>query len=126
MDRKPFTAYNGTLTKRARELRRNMTSQEKKLWYGYLREYPIKFYRQRTIGCYIVDFYCSRAQLIIEVDGSQHFEPEDLIYDENRTEYFKKYGLEVVRFTNRDIDTNLRGVCDFIDLKIQERLNNLP
>ena len=126
MGKKPFTAYNGALRNHARELRENMTSQEKKLWYGYLRNYPIKFYRQRSIGYYIADFYCSKARLVIEVDGSQHFEPKDLLYDEKRTTYFKEYGLEVVRFTNRDIDTNLRGVCDFIDLKIEERLTSAP
>ena len=126
MGKKPFTAYNGALQNHARELRKNMTSQEKKLWYGYLRNYPIKFYRQRSIGYYIADFYCSKARLVIEVDGSQHFEPKDLLYDEKRTTYFKEYGLEVVRFTNRDIDTNLRGVCDFIDLKIEERLKSAP
>ena len=121
-----FTGYNKSMKENSRELRKCMTLQERKLWYGYLRDYPYKFYRQRSIGGYIVDFYCSAARLVIEVDGGQHFEPAELDYDAKRTAFLQNYGLEVVRVTNRDVDRNLRGVCDFIDMKIEERGLKLP
>ena len=108
----------------ARELRRNMTPQEKHLWYDFLRAYPIKVYRQRIIGNYIADFYCHRARLVIELDGAQHYTLEGKNYDELRTEAIGKYGIKVIRFQNSDIDDAFAGVCYMIDKEIKSRLEN--
>ncbi len=108
--------------KNARRLRREMTPHERKLWYLFLRNYPVKIYKQRIIGSFIVDFYCASARVVIEVDGSQHFEPEGLAYDTERSKFLTSLGLEVLRFSNRDIDRDFRGVCTQIDLTIQQRL----
>ena len=81
-----YTGYNQKLKDRSRELRKTMTKQEKRLWYEFLRKYPVKFYRQRSIDYFIADFYCSAARLVVEVDGSQHFTDQGLEYDRERTE----------------------------------------
>ena len=117
-----FTGYNRKLLENARELRKNMTPQEYKLWHIYLKNYPIKFYRQRIIDSYIVDFYCSRAKLVIEIDGSQHYTKDGMEYDEIRTSVLEKYDLEVLRFSNDDINKNLTGVCLEIDKTVKQRL----
>ena len=106
----------------ARRLRREMTPHERKLWYLFLRKYPVKIYKQRIIGRYIVDFYCAGAKLVIEVDGSQHYEPESMAYDAEHSVFLSGLGLEVLRFSNRDIDRDFRGVCEQIDITIQKRL----
>ena len=113
---------NHRLLGAARELRRNMTLQEKKLWYQFLRYYPIKIYKQRIINNFIVDFYCHQARLAIELDGSQHYTDEGKAYDAERTEVLKSYGIFVLRFSNRDVDDNFRGVCEYIDRVIKERI----
>ena len=113
--------HNKLLTPRAKELRKNMTPQERKLWYEFLRTYPIRVIRQKVIDHYIADFYCAKAKLVIELDGSQHYVDEGLKYDEERTSKFKNYGIEGLRFSNRDIDCNFAGVCEYIKLKIEER-----
>lgn len=117
-----FTGYNFLLKENARSLRKSPTAQEKKLWFNFLRKYPVKFYRQRAIDRFIVDFYCSKAKLIIEIDGSQHFEQKGKAYDKERTQVIEKYGLKVIRFSNRDIERNFSGVCTAIDVKVKERL----
>ncbi len=117
-----FTGYNRKNKNRARELRKNMTPEENRLWYSFLRNHVFKFYRQRTVGQFIVDFYCSKAKLIIELDGSQHFSEKGISYDEHRTELLESYGLTVIRFSNLDIKENFPGVCMAIDLKIAELL----
>ena len=106
----------------ARRLRREMTPHERKLWYLFLRKYPVKIYKQRIIGRFIVDFYCASAKLIIEVDGSQHYEPQAMAYDAERSAFLSDLGLEALRFSNREIDRDFRGVCEQIDLTIQNRL----
>ena len=106
----------------ARHLRREMTPHERKLWYLFLRKYPVKIYKQRIIGRYIVDFYCSSAKLVIELDGSGHYEPQQMDYDSARTAFLTALGLEVLRFSNRDVDRDFRGVCTQIDMTIQKRL----
>lgn len=106
----------------ARRLRREMTPHERKLWYLFLRKYPVKFFKQRIIGSYIVDFYCSSAKLVIEIDGSQHYDIQGMEYDAHRSAFFESFGLKVVRFSNRDIDRNFSSVCEQIDLIIKERL----
>ena len=110
-----------TMKARSQELRRNMTPEEGILWHCYLKKYKYQWYRQRVIGNYIADFYCKALKLVIEIDGSQHFEETDLAYDAIRTEYFESLGIEVIRFTNIDINKRLRYVCDYIDLKVEER-----
>ena len=106
----------------ARRLRREMTPHERKLWFLFLRKYPVKIYKQRIIGKYIVDFYCASAKLVIEVDGSQHYEPQGMAYDIERSAFLSALGLEVLRFSNREIDREFRGVCEQIDMTIQMRL----
>jgi very-short-patch-repair endonuclease len=107
--------YNKKLIPRAKKLRRNMTCQESHLWYDFLSKYPIRFQRQKTIGNFIVDFYCHKAKLAVEVDGSQHYTDEGLEYDRERTAILGGYGLRVIRFSNVDVDRNFRGVCRVID-----------
>lgn len=108
--------------KNARVLRKNMTPQERHLWYDFLRYYPVKIYKQRIIGTYIVDFYCAGARLVIEVDGSQHYEEQGHAYDTKRTAFLESLGLTVVRYSNADINVRFREVCEAIDTLIQARL----
>ena len=112
---------NGQL-ENARRLRREMTPHERKLWYLFLRKYPVKIYKQRIIGSFIVDFYCASARLVIELDGSQHYEPQGMAHDSERSAFLKTLGLEVLRFSNREIDRNFYDVCTQIDIAIQKRL----
>ena len=107
--------HNSSLTPRAKSLRKNMTKEEKRLWYDYLRLYPVRFLRQKVKDNYIVDFYCSKARLIIELDGSQHYERKAEIYDLIRTERLEDRGLSVIRIPNNLIWDNFRGVCEYID-----------
>ena len=102
-----------------------MTKQEKHLWYDYLSEYPIRWYKQRIIDNFIVDFYCAKAKLVIEVDGGQHYEKDAMEYDEFRTKIINLYGIEVLRFSNSDIDKNFEGVCTLIDKTVKARLAEL-
>ena len=113
---------DNTQLENARLLRREMTPHERKLWYLFLRKYPVKIYKQRIIGRFIVDFYCASARLVIEVDGSQHYDPQGMAYDAGRSEFFSGLGLAVLRCSNRDSDRDFRGVCTQIDQSIQKRL----
>jgi len=106
--------YNPELVARAKKLRKNMAVAEKKLWYEYLRTFPHRVHRQRPINHYIVDFYCPKLKLVIEVDGESHFTPEAQEYDRKRTEILQGYGLKVVRFTNQQIMNNFEGVYSII------------
>ena len=117
-----FTGNNSELKNKARVLRYNMTRQERRLWFDFLKNYPLKWYRQRPIENYIVDFYCSKAKLVIELDGSQHYMPEGERYDHKRTKVLEKYGLKVLRFSNLDVDTNFIGVCQYIDQVVHNRV----
>ncbi|MGN0629570.1 MAG: endonuclease domain-containing protein [Oscillospiraceae bacterium] len=119
---------NKSLLQNARELRKNMTVQEKKLWYGFLRDYPIRFRRQEIIGNYIVDFYCVTAGLAVEIDGVQHYEEKAAKYDGERTEYLEENGIEVLRFLNKDINDNFENVCIYIDDFVKRKMDgkNLP
>ena len=109
------------LTELSQSLRKNATKEENTLWYQYLRKHPVQFRRQCVFGDYIVDFYCAKAQLVIELDGSQHYEPEEVAKDEIRTRYLESLGLLVLRFPNNDIHRNLRGVCQAIDQAVYRR-----
>ena len=115
---------NNELLNIAKILRRNMTRHEKHLWYDFLQHYPIKIYKQRIIDNFIADFYCHKARLVIEIDGSQHYTELGQRYDEERTKVFVKYGISVLRFTNLDIDNRFDGVCYMIDKIIKERSVN--
>ena len=95
-----------------------MTRQEKHLWYDFLRHYPHKIYKQRSIDNFIADFYCHQARLVIELDGSQHYTVRGKSLDEMRTRIIEQYGILVLRFSNRDIDDNFEGVCSTIDRTI--------
>ena len=94
---------------------KNMTKEERRLWYDFLRLYPVKFSRQKVLGNYIADFYSAKANLVIEVDGSQHYEEKNLKKDEYRTNYLAEYGLNVIRIPNNEIKANFNGVCEYID-----------
>ena len=113
---------NFTLRDTARMLRKNMTRHEKHLWYDYLTKYPVRWYRQRIIENFIVDFYCSNAKLVVELDGSQHYTEQGLEYDKERSLYLEANGLMVLRFSNDDIDKNFEGVCLEIDRVVEERM----
>lgn len=113
---------NNNLLEKAKNLRRNMTPQEKHLWYDYLQHYPVKIYKQRIVDNFIADFYCHQARLIIELDGSQHYTPEGKSYDKARTQVLERYDLCVLRFSNSDIDDRFNSVCHMIDKTIKERL----
>ena len=102
----------------AQSLRRNMTPQERHLWYDFLKAHPAQFRRQRQFGPYIVDFYCASAKLVVELDGSQHYEPEGQAADAGRDQYLRDMGLTVLRYSNRDVDTRFEAVCDDIDSAI--------
>ena len=101
-----------------------MTKEEKHLWYDFLRFHPIKIRRQKVIGKYIVDFYCERAKLVIELDGSGHYNQESRNYDMERTLFLEQYGLTVLRIPNIEIITNFKSVCDRINEHIEKALNN--
>ena len=116
---------NFTLRDTARMLRKNMTRHEKHLWYDYLTRYPVRWYRQRIIENFIVDFYCSNAKLVVELDGSQHYTEQGLEYDRERSLYLEANGLMVLRFSNDDIDKNFEGVCLEIDRVVKERMRNI-
>ena len=85
--------YSGDLILRAKELRKTATPQERHLWYDFLSRYPVRFQRQKTVGRYIVDFYCHRARLVVELDGSQHYEEQGIARDAERTTYLMQQGL---------------------------------
>ena len=106
----------------ARQLRRDMTPWERKLWYLFLRDYPIRFQRQKCIDNYITDFYCFRAKLVIELDGGGHYNPQSEKYDAYRTGVLEKYGLKGLRFCNTDVDKNFYGVCTVIDEEVKSRV----
>ncbi len=107
--------HNKSLLPFARELRKNMTKEERRLWYTFLNTYPVRFIRQKIIGSYIADFYCSAAKLVIEIDGSQHYSEVNIQYDKKRSAYFVEYGIIVIRIQNIQINTNFCGVCEYID-----------
>ena len=111
--------HNKALVPNARNLRKNMTKEERHLWYDFLRNYPVRFLRQRVIGRYIADFYCAAAKLVIELDGSQHYEEENAAYDRRRTEDLEQYGIRVIRIANNEVSGNFSGVCEFIDEQVK-------
>ena len=117
--------YNKDIVQIAKTLRKNMTKEEKHLWYDFLRTYPVRFYRQKVLGKYIADFYCAEAKLVIELDGSGHYTPDGKEYDEERTAFLEEYDLSVIRILNSEINENFRGVCEYIDKIVNRRLDML-
>ena len=115
--------YNKKIIPIAKRLRKEMTKQERKLWYDFLRNYPTRFQRQKTINNYVVDFYCAKAKLVIEVDGGGHYFPTQIIKDEQRSERLSSLNLTLIRICNIDIDKNFEGVCQFIDEYIKNFLS---
>ena len=115
--------YNKKNIPLAKQLRKQMTPWERKLWYEYLRNYPIRFQRQKAIGEYIVDFYCAKVGLVVELDGGGHYEQNQMAADAERTKALQDQNLTVIRICNLDIDKNFRGVCEYIDMVVQ---NSLP
>ena len=106
----------------AKELRKNMTPWEKKLWFLFLRNYPVRFQRQKAVGNYIVDFYCAKAGLAIELDGGGHYTAQQEQKDAVRTAYLEKMKINVMRVCNTEIDRRFRGVCEKIDLEVKKKL----
>jgi len=115
-------SYNGNNITLARNLRKNATAEENHLWYDFLSKYEVRFQRQKAIDNFIADFYCHKAKLIIEIDGSQHGTLKGRQKDEFRTDVFAEYGLQVIRFTNYQINSNFLGVCQYIDAVVKASL----
>lgn len=115
-----FTGYDKKLKSRADELRKNMTQQEWNLWYFYLRNHRLKWYRQRIIDRFIVDFYCHAAKLGIEIDGKQHYTEQGISYDTERTQVLEGYGLKVLRYTNKQLAYNFQAVCLDIERNLSQ------
>ena len=116
--------YNKNIIPLAKDLRKNMTPEEKHLWYDFLSSYPIRFQRQKTIDNFVADFYCHKAKLVIELDGSQHYTVEGREKDDFRTEVLADYGLTVIRFTNYQVTNNFYGVCEYVDKAVKSLLKN--
>ncbi|HBN13238.1 MAG TPA: endonuclease [Clostridiales bacterium] len=106
--------YNKKLIPNAQSLRKEMTKEENKLWYKFLKDIPLTVNRQKVIGNYIVDFYCAANKTVIELDGSQHYEEDYEISDIKRDEYLKGLGITVLRYSNREINQNFVNVCNDI------------
>jgi len=116
-----FLPYNKKYKERARGLRKNMTQEERKIWYLFLKNHNQRFLRQKAIENYIVDFYCPNKKIIIELDGSQHYTTEGLEYDKIRTDLLKTYNLKVIRFSNLEINKQFKEVCELIDNELNKR-----
>ena len=117
--------HNPKLVPLAKQLRKAMTKEERHLWYDFLRTYSVRFSRQKVFGKYIADFYSAQAKIVIELDGSQHYEDEDLLYDAERTAFFREYGIMVIRIPNNEVNNNFYGVCQHIDEAVKQSLSQL-
>ena len=115
MQEKIERKHNSKIVSYAKELRKNMTDEEKHLWYDFLRSYPVRFSRQKILGKYIADFYCAKVNLVIELDGSEHYTEDGIEYDKERTEYLGQFGITVMRITNLELNQNFPGICAYID-----------
>lgn len=115
--------HNPDLTQNAKTLRKNMTKEERHLWYDFLKTYPVRFLRQKVIDQYIVDFYCHAARLVIELDGSQHYTDKGVLQDKIRTEWIEMRDLTVIRIPNNAITYDFKGVCEYIDGMVKQRVD---
>src|SRR5512145_2051939 len=120
--RRRWITYRRGLTTGAQALRRDPTPAEKKLWYGFLRDLPYKFTRQKPLGHYVVDFYCSSRRLVIELDGDSHYTEAAERYDERRTASLELQGLRVARFTNTEVLQDFESVCGAVLTMLNEKL----
>ena len=114
--------HNKAIVPMAKQLRKNMTKEERRLWYNFLNTYPIRFTRQKVLGKYIVDFYCAKANIVIELDGSGHYTDEGIAYDIERTAFLEGYGLTIVRLSNLEVNNNFKAVCEYIDGIVKSRI----
>ena len=117
--------HNPQLVPLAKQLRKEMTGEERHLWYDFLRSYPVRFSRQKVLGKYIADFYSAEAKLVIELDGSQHYEDIIARKDADRTAFLEEYGLKVIRIPNIEVNRNFREVCEYIDAAVRQSLSQL-
>ena len=115
--------HNKQLVLFAKQLRKEMTKEERHLWYDFLRTYPVRFSRQKVLGKYIADFYSAEAKLVIELDGSQHYEDTNAEKDAERTAFLEGYGLTVLRIPNNEVNRNFRGGCEYIDTAVRQSLS---
>ena len=118
---RPSVPYRKELKLRARALRRDLTPAERKLWYEFLSALPQKFTRQKPIGRYVADFYCSKHRLVIELDGDSHFTERGENYDLLRTAELESLGLSVLRFTNTEVMQDFEAVCQSVLHALGER-----
>ena len=116
--------HNKELVPYAKALRKAMTPEERRLWYDFLRSYPVRFSRQKVLGRYIAGFYCAGAKLVIELAGSQHYEGSGMERDRMRTAYLRQYGLRVLRIPNNAVMQNFPGVCTYIDTAVRQSLSH--
>ncbi|MFO7888699.1 MAG: DUF559 domain-containing protein [bacterium] len=117
MKKRTIHHYNPALKERARKLRKNMTEAERKLW-SHIRKKQIKdiqFLRQRPIGNYVVDFYAPEVELVVEVDGGQHYQGEEKEYDQKRDDYLQGLGIRILRFSNKEVLENVGGIVGEIE-----------
>ena len=117
--------HNKQLVPLAKQLRKEMTKEERHLWYDFLRTYPVRFSRQKVLGKYIADFYSAEAKLVIELDGSQHYGTDEMEKDAERTSFLERYGLTVIRIPNNEVSRNFLGVCEHIDSAVKQSLSQL-
>ncbi len=117
--------HNKQLVPLAKQLRKEMTKEERHLWYNFLRTYPVRFSRQKVLGKYIADFYSAEARLVVELDGSQHYEEIGEQKDAERTAFLEGYGLKVIRIPNNEVSRNFLGVCEYIDAAVKQSLSQL-
>ena len=115
--------HNRHLVPLAKHLRKEMTKEERHLWYDFLREYPVRFRRQKAFGNYIVDFYCAAAKIVVELDGSQHYTPTQQQYDLERSAFLEKLGLSIIRIPNNAVTENFPGACEHIDNCVKQILS---
>ncbi len=117
--------HNKQLVPLAKKLRKEATKEERRLWYDFLRTYPVRFSRQKVLWKYIADFYSAEAKLVIELDGSQHYEDENTAADAERSAFLEGYGLTVIRIPNSEVSRNFGGVCSYIDSVVKRSLSQL-
>ena len=115
--------HNKQLVPFAKKLRKEMTKEERHLWYDFLRPHPVRFSRQKVLGKYIADFYSAEAKLVIELDGSQHYEDRNAEKDAERSAFLEGYGLTVIRIPNNEVSRNFRGVCEYIDTVVRQSIS---
>ena len=115
--------YNKKLAGNARKLRNSMTKEERHLWYDCLKKLPVTVHRQKPLGPYIVDFYIASGKIVIELDGSQHYDDSNMEKDTQRTAFLQNYGLRIIRIPNNEVSRNFQGVCEYIDTIVKHSLN---